>query len=309
MELKTIDAAYRPHIDRIIRESSGIKYEAMFLEPNPEAFHSHSAVELFQDVQSVYVLGILERSHLACVTSLARTSRWLASTIRSVEDGNALSFSSSLRGLLESSSDSFHLLQNLFPTLESSCKYMHIALNYPEDLQGGFIDFESLESLLIHYAYAKRWNKGEEPPPHHRNRSNSEYIRCLESIGVSGLSELYSELCQLTHPASPSVFCFVDEEEKELTFNPNRDSIVINGILKRYQSSILGLIQYPLNSALMALALLHRLVPDWPAMSDEGMSTIGETAKTLNDFDRFSREYRPGTRLSDAELKSASGHL
>jgi hypothetical protein len=307
MELKNIDEAYRAHIDKIIRDSSGIKYEAMFLEPNLDAFHPHNAVELFYDVTSVYVLGILERSHLACITSLARTSRWLASTIRSVEDSNALAFSSSLRGLLESSSDSFHMLQHLFPTLESSYKYMHIALNYPKDLQGRFINFESLESLLIHYAYAKRWDKGEEPPPHHRNRSNSEYISCLKSFGVSGLPELYSELCQLTHPASPSVFCFVDEEEKELTFNPNRDSIVIHDILKRHQSSILGLIQYPLNSALMALAILHRLVPDWPAMSDKGMSTIGKMAKTLNDFDRFASEYRPGSGLSDAELKSASG--
>lgn len=307
MELKAIDEAYRPYIDRIIRESSGIKYEAMFLEPNPAAFDSYSAIELFQEVQSVYVLGLLERSHLACITSLARTTRWLSSTIRSVEDVNALAFSSSLRGLLESSSDSFHLLPHLFSTLKSSCKYMHIALNYPKDLQGGFIKFEILENLLIHYAYAKRWNKGEEPLPHHRNRSNSEYIGCLESYGVSGLSELYSELCQLTHPAAPSVFCFVDEKEKELAFNPNRDSIVINDILRRYQSTIVGLIQLPLNSALMALAIIHRLVPDWPAMSDKGMSTIGSTVKILNDFDMFASKYRPGTGLSDAELKSASG--
>jgi hypothetical protein len=308
MELKTIDEAYRPHIDQIIQESSGIKYEALFLEPNPAAFDPHNALELLQEVQSVYVRGILERSHLACITTLARTSRWLSSTIRSVEDGNALSFSSSLRGLLESSSDSFHLLQHLFASLESSCKYIYIALNYPKDLQSEFINFESLENLLIHYAYAKRWNKGEDPPPQHRNRSNSEYIQCLEIFGVSGLSELYSELCQLTHPASPSVFCFVDEKERELIFNPNRDSILINDVLHRYQSSIVGLIQYPLNSALMTLALLHRLIPDWPAMSDEGMSTIGKTAKTLSNFDKFANEYRPGTGLSGAELKSASGH-
>lgn len=308
MELKAIDEAYRPHIDRIIGASCGIKYEAMFLEPNVAALDPSNAVELSQEMQSVYVRGILERSHLACITSLARTSRWLSSSIHSVDEGNALSFSSSLRGLLESSSDSFHLMKNLFPSLESSSRYIYIALNYPKDLQKRFIGFESLENLLIHYAYAKRWKKGEEPTPHHRNRSNTEYIQCLESFGVSGLTELYSELCQLTHPASPSVFCFVDESEKDLTFNSNRDSLVIKDILKRYQSSIAGLIQYPLNSALMSLALLHRLVPEWPAMPDESMSTIGNTAKTLSDFDRFSSDYRPGTGLSDSEFRLASGH-
>lgn len=308
MELKAIDDAYRPHIDQVIKESCGIKYEAMFLEPNIAALSSHNAVESFRHIQSVYLLGILERCHLACITSLARTSRWLSSTIRSVDDDNVLSFSSSLRGLLESSSDSFHLMQNLSPTLESAYKYIYIALNYPKDIQNGWLSFESIENLLIHYAYAKHWKKGEVPPLHHQNRSNTEYIRCLESFGVSSLLDLYSELCQLTHPASPSVFCFVDEKEKNLTFNPNRDSLVINDILSRYQSSILGLIQYPLNSTLMTLALLHRLVPEWPAMSDKSMSTIGNTARTLSDFDKFSNEYRPGRGLSHSELRTASGH-
>ena len=63
MELKAIDEAYRPYIDRIIKESCGIKYEAMFLEPNPAVLNPHNALELFQNMHSVYVLGILERSH------------------------------------------------------------------------------------------------------------------------------------------------------------------------------------------------------------------------------------------------------
>ena len=199
-------------------------------------------------------------------------------------------------------------MQNLFPTLKSTYKYVYIALNYPNDIEQNFLTFESLENLLIHYAYAKHWKRDEEPLPHHRNKSNSEYIQCLENFGVSGLSDLYAELCQLTHPASPSVFCFVEEREKDLTFNPNQDSLLINDILHRYQSTIAGLIQYPLNSALMALALLHRLIPDWPSMSDEGMSTIGNTAETLKDFDDFCNKYHPGKGLSHSEFRSASGH-
>lgn len=308
MELKAIDEAYRPHIDQIVRESCGIKYTAMFLEPNPAAFTSDDSLELYQQMHSVYVRGILERSHLACITSLARTSRWLSSTVSSFDDGNALAFSSSLRGLLESSSDSFHLLHNLFPSLESASKYMYVALKHPGDIHNGFLNFESLENLLIHYAYAKHWKRSEEPLPHHRNKPNAEYIRCLEDFGVPGLSDLYAELCQLTHPASPSVFCFVDETDEDLTFNPNRDLFVIEDILNRYQNSIISLVQYPLNSALMTLSLLHRLEPGWPAMSDKGMSTIGNMAKILNDFDAFSNEYRPGTGISLSELRSAGGH-
>lgn len=308
MELKAIAEAYLPHIDRIVRESRGIKYAAMFLKPNPAVLNSDDAFELYQEMHSVYVRGILERSHLACITSLARTSRWLSSTVSSFDDGNVLAFSSSLRGLLESSSDSFHLLQNLFPALESSSKYMYVALNYPKDIHNGFLNFESLEKLLIHYAYAKHWKRGDEPPPHHRNKPNAEYIWCLEDFGVPRLSDLYAELCQLTHPASPSVFCFVDETGEDLTFNPNRDSLVIKDILNRYQDSIMGIVQYPSNSALMALSLLHRLVPHWPAMPDKGMSTIGNMTKILTEVDDFSNEYRPGTGISLPELRLASGH-
>lgn len=308
MKLKAIDEAYRPHIDHLIRESRGIKYTAMFLEPNPVALTSGDAFELYQEMHSTYIRGILERSHLACITSLARTSRWLSSTIRSFDDGNALAFSSSLRGLLESSSDSFHLLQNLFPSLKSASKYIYITLKYPKDIHNGHLNFERLENLLIHYAYAKHWKRGEEVLPHHRNKTNAEYILCLEDFGVSGLSDLYAELCQLTHPASPSVFCFVDETNEDLTFNPDRDSLVIEDILSRYQNSIIRLVQYPLNSALMALSLLHRLEPSWPAVSDKGMSTIGNMAKILNEFDVFSNEYRPGTGISLSELRSTSGH-
>ncbi|WP_413494052.1 hypothetical protein [Shewanella baltica] len=306
MEFKTIDKIYRPLIEHIVRESNGIKYYDMFLEPDFSELNADKAVEILQQLQSVYVRGIIERSHMACVTTLARTSRWLSSITHSVEDGNALSFASSLRGLLESSADSFHLMKHLHPSLASSFKYIYIALNYPKDLKNGLLNFESLENLLIHYAYAKHWKRGEQPPLHHQNKSNTEYIKCLESFDVPGLSDLYSELCQLTHPASPSVFCFIDETDNDLTFNPNRDSLVINDILDRYKSSILGMIQYPLNSVLMALALIHRLVPEWPAMSDEVMSKIGNSAQTLSDFDKFYNEYKPGTGLSYAELRLAS---
>lgn len=308
MELKAIDEAYRPHIDQIIRESRGIKYTAMFLEPNPAALTAGDAFKLYPEMHSIYVRGILERSHLACITSLARTSRWLSSTVRSLDDDNALAFSSSLRGLLEASSDSFHLLHSLFPSLESASKYIYIALKYPRDIHNGHLNFESLENLLIHYAYAQHWKRGEESLPHHRNKTNTEYIRCLENFGVSGLSDLYAELCQLTHPASPSVFCFVDETDESLTFNPDRDSLVIEDILSRYENSIIRLIQYPLNSALMVLSLLHRLEPDWPAMSDKGMSTIGNMAKILNEFDVFSNDYCPGTGISLSKLRSTGGH-
>lgn len=97
--MKLIDIAdrYCPHIERVIKDSCGIKYEAMFIEPNSDALNQsklnpNEALELIQQLQSIYVLGILERSHLACITSLARTSRWLSSTNRSVSDGNALAF-------------------------------------------------------------------------------------------------------------------------------------------------------------------------------------------------------------------------
>lgn len=200
-------------------------------------------------------------------------------------------------------------MQTLFPTLQNASKYIYIALKFPKDIRNKSLNFKELEDLLIHYAYAKHWKKGDEPLPNHRNKTNAFYINCLEEFDVPGLSDLYSELCQLTHPASPSVFCFVDETDKDITFNPNKDSAVINDILIRYENSIERLIQYPLNSAFMALSLLHRLVPHWPAgMTDEQISTIGKMAKILNEFDIFSNSYLEGTGLSDLELNSAGGY-
>lgn len=294
MTLHEVIEAYCPQIDKLMNKSSGIIYTSMFLEPDVKSITSDGGIELLHQMQKIYTLGIIERAHLSCVTSLARASRWLTAAGQLADSVNILAFSAALRGFLESAADAFDLMEKLPPTIAKSSKYCFAILNNPSAMGNCSVSFEAIESLLIHFTYAGRPPQGVPPLKHHTNKSNAEYIRKIEQFGVLGASNLYSETCELTHPASASVLCFVDQSERSLTFNPGGDHALIADILSRYQETILGLAQYSINPALITLSLLNRLVPALPALPDRAMISVGNTSQLLSAFDTFVIEYNQG---------------
>jgi len=295
MKLDTITDTYHPLIERIIRESRGIKYSALFLEPNPAVLKQVGNESIFSDIRKAYFLGILERCHLTCVTSLARADRWLHAALVAKRDENVLGFASALRGFLEAASDAYDILKFLPESIYKLFPYIHLVFSDSDVVARTMLTLKEFEENLIHYAYAKRKEKGTTPLPNHENKSAAEYIRQIESFGASDASRLYSELCELTHPAAPSIFCFLREESDSISFDAMQDAEIITSILNRYEHTVDILALSSLNPALTTLCYLHRINESWPAPSDDEMEQVGRTKQRLESMDKFVSDFEAGT--------------
>lgn len=288
----------------LLDDASGIQYTAVFLDPNPEI----SLVEpsVWPLLRACYVLSLLERSHLACVVTLARNHRWLNGVLSNSESSNLLAFSACLRGFLEAAADSHDVLQHLPPTLIEGRDFLYTALHQPTLVQQEFT-FSELEDRLIHFAFAQRQTKGAAGPSHHEPKATTHYIRQMQNFGVEGAIELYAELCELTHPAAPSVDCFLDTKPCSYTLNFQRDHDCIVSLLGRHNGALLKLLMYSFNSALTGLAFLSRLAPGWPAPLDHNLRDIKLAARNLPLFDELAARFGMPTPV--ASFQQAFAHL
>lgn len=293
MKIDELTNVYLPLVNPLIAAANGTTYQALFLKPNVAGFGTNTHIECLYDVRSVYLWGILERSHLTCMTYLARASQWLTAASIAMREDSLLGFASGLRGHLESAADAFDVLQYLPNTLTKSMRYAFLALEHPADLGPDFVNFGPLEDALIHYAYA-RGKTALNDPPEHKKKSSGTYNEQLTKFGVPRVHELYGTLCELVHPAAPSVLCFLDEERGSLVFSANRDRELIAEIASEYEDTIQQMTQYTLNSALISLSLLQRLNRTWVAATDEQMKGVGNVAVRLAAFDKFAGNYQAG---------------
>jgi hypothetical protein len=94
-------------------------------------------------------------------------------------------------------------------------------------------------------------------------------------------------LCELTHPAAPSVSCFLDATPCSYSLNFRRDQHCIKSLLERHAEALVKLLMYSFNPALTGLAFLARLVPDWPAPSDRSLQGIALARRNLPLFDEL----------------------
>ncbi len=294
MKINELADAYQSLIASLTEASAGITYFAHFLTPNPDAIEAGHELDAMKAFRHTYLLGILERCHLACMTSLARSDRWLQSACTGAASHNVLGFAASLRGLLESTADAHDVMSVLPDALHKLFPYLYLVFEESDEVARVQIGLEDLENRLIHYAFAGRPPRGVQPLPQHKNKSNADYIRAFEAFGVAGAADLYAELCELTHPASPSVFCFVDEGTHAMQLNFSRDEALIADILTRYEATIENLTTLSLNPALIGLCFLHRLVDEWPAPTDRTMADIGNVAMRIKQLDAFVEKFKAG---------------
>lgn len=284
MKMDELIAGYEPLLARLIDESDGAMYRAFYLLPNPEVKLSVGQNRQFQ---RVYIIGILERSHLACMTFLARSHRWLNACGAALESSNILGFAASLRGFLESAADGFDVIGYLPETLKDSFEHIYALLYEADQRDAPAIIIKELEDRLIHYAFATRQPKIGPSMPHHVAKSQADYIRAFEKFGTSGAKNLYADLCALTHPSSESVNCFLIEGDHLVSFTAQHDDTAIEIILRTYEECIANMFQYSLNSALLALAYLSRLNSDWMGPRDVEVNAIGRTGSQLKQVDEF----------------------
>lgn len=288
MKINELIATYEPLLARLVDESEGAMYRAFYLQPNPEVKLSDDQVRQFQ---RIYLIGILERSHLACMTFLARSHRWLKACEYAIKTSNILGFAASLRGFLESAADGFDAIGYLPGTLRDSFEHCHSLLYGQDERNTTAVFMKELEDRLIHYAFATRQPKIGPSMPNHTAKSQADYIREFQRFGVWEAENLYGDLCALTHPSSESVNCFLIEGEHLMRFTAQHGDTSIETILYKYEECIAGIFQYSLNSALMALAYLKRLNSDWVGPKDVEVNAIGSTESNLEHVDEFIRSH------------------
>jgi hypothetical protein len=81
-----------------------------------------------------------------------------------------------------------------------------------------------LEEGLIHFIYGRQLgsDEREHAPTSHQALRATEYLDPLAE-GLPNIKEVYAELCQMTHRASDSLFCFAARHDRLVVrYTPGR---------------------------------------------------------------------------------------
>ncbi len=204
----------------------------------------------------MYWEEMLHRAHFAAATSILRNQRWLSGVKFGLDNNNIMVFASSLRGFLESVTDSLYSLESVPTSFALNFKNINKAVK--GDLKQAFMSSE-LESKLIHYEFAK---KSKE-----KNNSDlialtsAEYIKQYDMHSDAPNKELYAVLCELTHPSSRSISCFTTEITVSEDYSYNMTSVeaeikTMDEIMKKYYVNITQLMKLSLIAATISLKLI-----------------------------------------------------
>lgn len=205
-----------------------------------------------------YWLEFLGRAYITSSATLLRTSVWMDGVQAAYQNKNYLSFTASLRGLVESVADSMYALEPAPMALAQESEHIARALSETDITE--LILIPELEEKLIHFTYAKKARKKEEVPAGHRALQTREYIDTLKRFAPR-LEALYAELCESVHPALNSVAWMLDQTPGapwRIGFvGKDNSSFAINAIVDAYRTELVELLMAGVNYALVTLKVLN----------------------------------------------------
>ncbi len=259
---------YYTGLNSLAHSLSGYKYEIL---PEQQILSTTDP----KDALRIYCREIMYRLHWASSTAVLRTHRWIHGVLAASSAKNFLAFGASFRGLLESAGD----IADTFMQIPIAVAEIHLAVKDTLQKKSSVtVDLGQLEHKLIHFQFARKLKKGEAELPHHKAKSNTDYIKQLQQAGETSMLECYYELCQLAHPAAQSVMSFVRHDGKNLfTLDNQMDGLLIEDFCKRYSVVADRVLQVSLNPAICVLKLLNLLpLPELrtPAADSIGFGNI-----------------------------------
>lgn len=212
----------------------------------------------FKRYNKVYWEEILLRSHYSSTVSILRHEKWLKGVILSIEKNNYILFCSSLRGFLESVTDSYYSLLNV--PFDLSNNFYNINLAIKGELEQLFISQE-LEETLIHFQFAKKVRKSDKNPDYLKALTTTEYINIFSPNEDKKIKDLYKLLCEVVHPASESVNLFnrtikVDDDLEYTTTDLMSDEGKINEVISNFSNEISQLLKLSINTPFICLKIL-----------------------------------------------------
>lgn len=209
----------------------------------------------------IYWEEMLARTHLAAAASILRNRQWVSAVISAATNKNLLAFAAALRGLIESSADSATALGRIGRTLSDLNTEITRALDGKADR---FFVSSEMEDELIHYSHGRElkneFTKDERAamPKSHQARKVRDYIDVLKNGQVHDIINCYSSVCDLTHPGASSVsMWFHNYSDLEMCLKTGQDNSLISDFLKDYRKTILELLMFAFNPAIVALRVLN----------------------------------------------------
>jgi hypothetical protein len=119
-----------------------------------------------------------------------------------------------------------------------------------------FVLSSDLENALIHFQFSRRLNKGEKAPATHKAESPTMYIETINHPDYS-VKELYSELCQVVHPAAQSMQWFTEMSQEGWTLAQPQDAEHILDLCLRHKGSIEWIQTQSVNTTIFILQVLN----------------------------------------------------
>lgn len=229
-------------------------------------------------INQIYWRELLFRAHISVSSSLLRTCRLMDATAREYGNSNLPGWASCARALIESVGDSVDILQHIPITVSENYHSIAWCIGGKEDraLHAAL----DLEEKLIEFIYARKLKSGEKGniPESYIAKPTRYYIETLEKFQIGDINALYSELCELSHPAAASVqYMFSsDDEGRSFCIRDQNDRDALNGILKNHRSSFEGLMMVAFNSIFISFWLLDGfdLFPRIPPIRKVDFSNI-----------------------------------
>ena len=206
---------------------------------------------------STYWTESLERSHFAAIGALLRNERWISGLLLSVKESNIHLFAAALRGLIESVADSSDSLNDIALNLAGFRVVIEAALARRLITVA---TAPSLEKKLVHFAVARRPKKSEEVSKTHKAKTTWDYLKALGSKHEKTM-ELYSRLCEITHPAQMSIIVLLDlvQDSGAMKFHDDPDSEYIQAFLESYKDVMPWLLSFAFNPSVLIFRVLNKL--------------------------------------------------
>ncbi|WP_280157470.1 hypothetical protein P5616_010610 [Priestia aryabhattai] len=275
----------------------GVKYG--FADPN-------SLEEVLkEDVvsgQQLLWFDVLQHSHFISCASLLRTKRWMDGIRYGAAEGNYIVFASSLRGLIESTADSYYAMRYIGKTLTDYFAQISLTLQGKVMKKDGKIvmfSSDPIDVIIEHFIHAKKMSDtdiarrtqgmSEELANRFKEVNQAKepwrYIQILKEQEFGNLSPVYKELCEVTHPAGDSVTLFLGENPGHIyNLNVVNDEEKIQSFIRKFRPIISKLLVPSINPSLIALSVINEFPLDNSIFNTSfpSLLKIEEFAESMN---------------------------
>lgn len=216
----------------IEQESNSFSYTFMDNEVYNKKLEESMSIGNLSEVNRIYWEEILMRVQWGSFSGLFRTLKWIDMALDSYKSENYIGFCSSLRGLIESVAD-FNYVFKATPFYLGE-QFGSIKASLEEKYTNLFFKSKFFEDRLIHFTHARK-NKDKNSPKSHNLVSTKDYLESFEGKSKGEFYKFWTELCEIVHPSSYTIFLFCDgnntNTENKINLNTKKDALMINDLI------------------------------------------------------------------------------